>query len=259
MVRGDRHRRWGNRTPGPDDQYLVASNTKTFTAVMVMQLRDEGRLSLDDVLGDHLSDVPHAVTVRQALAHVSGMQREPLGDIWDTLDQPDAVPLMRGFAEAERVGRPHTQWHYSNLAYAVLGQVVEKLEGRPWFGVPGGPVAAPLGDVAHHGGLRRRDHVTGYFVAALPRRPPARAGPRHEGHGGRRRPGEHRSRPGPLVGVRGRAGPEILSPDTLEEMCQPQVLLTPTAGPARWASASSCTGPSRAGRGSATAADCPVT
>ena len=119
-------------TPGPDDQYLVGSNTKTFTAVMVMQLRDEGRLTLDDLLADHLPDVGHPVTVRQALAHVSGMQREPLGDVWDTLEQPDAASLVRGFAEAERVGRPHTRWHYSNLAYAVLGQVVEKLDGRPW-------------------------------------------------------------------------------------------------------------------------------
>ncbi len=152
------------RTPGPDDQYLIASNTKTFTAVMVMQLRDEGRLSLDDLLGDHLPDVPHAVTVRQALAHVSGMQREPLGDIWDTLDQPDAVSLMRGFAEAERVGRPHTRWHYSNLAYAVLGQVVEKLEGRPWFESLQARLLRPLEMSRTTVGFVDDDHVTGYFV-----------------------------------------------------------------------------------------------
>ena len=50
------------RPPGVDDQFLVASNTKTFTAVLVMQLRDEGRLALDDLLGDHLPGVAHPVT-----------------------------------------------------------------------------------------------------------------------------------------------------------------------------------------------------
>ena len=123
---------------------------------MLMQLRDEGRLTLDDLLADHLPDVGHPVTVRQALAHVSGMQREPLGDVWDTLEQPDAASLVRGFAEAERVGRPHTRWHYSNLAYAVLGQVVEKLDGRPWVESLGRAVAAPARDAPDHGGVRRR-------------------------------------------------------------------------------------------------------
>src|ERR1700710_2707567 len=59
--------------PGPDDQFLIASNTKTFTAVLVMQLRDEGRLTLDDLLGDHVPEVSHPLTIRQCLAHVSGM------------------------------------------------------------------------------------------------------------------------------------------------------------------------------------------
>ena len=212
------------RTPGPDDQYLIASNTKTFTAVMVMQLRDEGRLSLDDLLGDHLPDVPHAVTVRQALAHVSGMQREPLGDIWDTLDQPDAVSLMRGFAEAERVGRPHTRWHYSNLAYAVLGQVVEKLEGRPWFESLQARLLRPLEMSRTTVGFVDDDHVTGYFVPPfhdVPRPEPVLEMKAMSAVGGLASTARDLARWSAFV-----ASPdaEILSPDTIEEMCQPQVL-----------------------------------
>ena len=212
-------------TPGPDDQYLIASNTKTFTAVMVMQLRDEGRLSLDDLLGDHLPDVPHAVTVRQALAHVSGMQREPLGDVWDTLDQPDATSLMRGFAEAERVGLPHSRWHYSNLVYAVLGQVVEKLEGRPWIESLDARLLQPLEMRRTTVGFVDDAHVTGYFV------PPFHDVPREE-------PVIDLRAMTPVGGLASTArdlarwsafvaspDPDILSPDTLEEMCQPQVLL----------------------------------
>ena len=212
-------------TPGPDDQYLIGSNTKTFTAVMLMQLRDEGRLTLDDLLADHLPDVGHPVTVRQALAHVSGMQREPLGDVWDTLEQPDAASLVRGFAEAERVGRPHTRWHYSNLAYAVLGQVVEKLDGRPWVESLDERLLRPLEMRRTTVGFVDDDHVTGYFV------PPFHDVPREEPVldlramtpvGGLASTARDLARWSAFV-----ASPpdEVLSPDTLEEMCQPQVLL----------------------------------
>ena len=192
---------------------------------MLMQLRDEGRLTLDDLLADHLPDVGHPVTVRQALAHVSGMQREPLGDVWDTLEQPDAASLVRGFAEAERVGRPHTRWHYSNLAYAVLGQVVEKLDGRPWVESLRDAVAAPARDAPDHGGVRRRRPRDGLLRAAVPRRTPGGAGAGPPRHDPGRGPRQHGARPGPLVGVRRLTPDEVLSPDTLEEMCQPQVLL----------------------------------
>ena len=50
---------------GPDTQYPVASNTKTFTAVLVMQLRDEGRLDLDDRLGEHLPDLRHEIAASE--------------------------------------------------------------------------------------------------------------------------------------------------------------------------------------------------
>src|SRR4029078_10099257 len=118
------------RAPPADDQFLVASNTKTFTAVMVMQLRDEGRLALDDLLGEHVPEVSPPLTIGQCLAHVSGMAREPLGDVWETLEQPDAKTLRRDFDDVERVGRPHDHWHYSNVVYAMLGKLVEELDGR---------------------------------------------------------------------------------------------------------------------------------
>ena len=212
-------------TPGPDDQYLVGSNTKTFTAVMLMQLRDEGRLTLDDLLADHLPDVGHPVTVRQALAHVSGMQREPLGDVWDTLEQPDAASLVRGFAEAERVGRPHTRWHYSNLAYAVLGQVVEKLDGRPWVESLDERLLRPLEMRRTTVGFVDDDHVTGYFVPPfhdVPRAEPVLDLRAMTPVGGLASTARDLARWSAFV-----ASPpdEILSPDTLEEMCQPQVLL----------------------------------
>ncbi|HET9842975.1 MAG TPA: serine hydrolase domain-containing protein, partial [Nocardioides sp.] len=121
-----------DRAPTADDQFLIASNTKTFIAVMVMQLRDAGRLTLDDLLGDHVREVSHPITIRQCLAHVSGMAREPLGDVWETLENPSAKELRRDFDDVERVLKPHDHWHYSNVVFAMLGQLIEELDQRPW-------------------------------------------------------------------------------------------------------------------------------
>ena len=153
-----------DRAPTADDQFLVASNTKTFTAVMVMQLRDEGRLGLDDLLGDHVPEVSHPITVRQCLAHVSGMASEPLGDVWETLEQPDAKTLRRDFDDVERIGRPHDHWHYSNVVYAMLGQLVEELDGRSWEDSLRARLLAPLGMRRTSVGFDDGPHATGYYV-----------------------------------------------------------------------------------------------
>jgi CubicO group peptidase (beta-lactamase class C family) len=119
---------------GVDTQFLIASNTKTFVAAMIMQLRDEGRLRLDDQVDDLLPGSAHpGVTVRQLLAHVSGMQRESVApDFWDTLEIPDAAAFLTDWNATERVLGPHAAWHYSNLGYIVLGEIIGHLDGRPW-------------------------------------------------------------------------------------------------------------------------------
>jgi CubicO group peptidase (beta-lactamase class C family) len=116
-----------------DTQYAVASITKTFTATTVMQLRDEGKLDLDDPLERHLPDVAHGgLTLGRMLAHASGLQREPPGEVWETLVFPEAEELLASLPEAEQVLPGATAWHYSNLAYALLGQVVGRIVGRPF-------------------------------------------------------------------------------------------------------------------------------
>lgn len=114
----------------PDTQYAVASITKTFTAVSVLQLRDAGKLDLDDPLSKHLPEAAHGTpTLRRMLAHASGLQREPPGEIWETLTFPGEEDLLRGLEEAEQVLPPMAAWHYSNLAYALLGVVVSRTSG----------------------------------------------------------------------------------------------------------------------------------
>lgn len=129
-----------------DTQFMIGSVTKTFTALVVMSLRDEGRLDLDDTLGDHLSGQQHArVPLRQMLAHASGLQREPVGNIWESLVAPDRDAFLAGVEQAEQVLPAHHAFHYSNLAYGLLGQVVESVTGREWDDLVRERVLEPLG------------------------------------------------------------------------------------------------------------------
>lgn len=113
--------------------YRIGSITKTFTAVTIMQLRDEGRIDLDAPIRRYLDAYPDGPTVRQALAHLSGLQREPPGEIWETMRVPTREELVRGLAEAEQVLEPGREWHYSNLAFAALGEVVARVVGSGSF------------------------------------------------------------------------------------------------------------------------------
>ena len=131
----------------PDHQYRVGSITKTFTAVSIMQLRAEGKLELDDRLDAHL-DVPvhGALTIRRMLAHASGLQREIPGDVWETLAFPRSTPeLLKALEDAELVLGPGERWHYSNLAYILLGEVVAKLSGIAYEDYVDTRVLEPLG------------------------------------------------------------------------------------------------------------------
>jgi len=129
-----------------DTQYAVASITKTFTAAALLQLRDEGKLDLEDPLSRHLPEAAHGTpTLRRMLSHASGLQREPPGEIWETLEFPDEEELLRGLEEAEQVVPPAAAWHYSNLAYALLGHVVARVSGVPFRDYIQERLAGPLG------------------------------------------------------------------------------------------------------------------
>ena len=90
------------RRPPPTCPTGSAASPRRFTAVLVHQLRDAGLLDLDDRLEQHLPGTRHgAVTLRRMLAHLSGLQREPVGDLWVDL----LVPTPRGAAGGLRAGR----------------------------------------------------------------------------------------------------------------------------------------------------------
>ena len=116
----------------PDTQYRVGSITKTFTSAAIMQLRDAGKLDLEDTLDRHVEGVAHRPTLRRLLSHSSGLQRETHDDSWLTLRFAAADELVATLDRAEQVLPAGARFHYSNLAYALLGVVVERASGIPY-------------------------------------------------------------------------------------------------------------------------------
>jgi CubicO group peptidase (beta-lactamase class C family) len=132
--------------PDPKTQYRLGSITKTLTATMVMQLRDEGFFALDDLLYRHLPGTPvGGITLRQLLGHVSGLQREPDGPWWERSAGGDVDRLLAELAFDKLAGPPFKTFHYSNLGYGLLGAVLQKVTGESWGDLVGKRVLDPLG------------------------------------------------------------------------------------------------------------------
>jgi CubicO group peptidase (beta-lactamase class C family) len=130
----------------PETQYRIGSITKTFTAAAVLALRDEGRLELDNPIERHIPEARFGeLTLRRLLAHSSGLQREPPGEVWETLEFPRGDELLERLAEAELVLPAGERWHYSNLAYALLGEVVGRVAGSSFADFVRERFIGPLG------------------------------------------------------------------------------------------------------------------
>jgi CubicO group peptidase (beta-lactamase class C family) len=117
----------------PDTQFRVGSITKTFTAVAIMQLRDAGKLDLEDTLDMHVEGAAHRPSLRRLLSHASGLQRETQDDSWLTLRFAPPDELLETLENAEMVLPSGARFHYSNLAYALLGIVVERVSGMSYM------------------------------------------------------------------------------------------------------------------------------
>ncbi|WP_327402814.1 beta-lactamase family protein [Streptomyces sp. NBC_01288] len=152
VVRGGRAVWHGARTSvdghGPDEnvQYRIGSITKTFTAVLVLRLRDEGVLDLGDPLEKHLPGTGAGeATIAQLLAHTSGLAAESPAPWWERTPgslRPELRDVLGEQPLLHPVGR---RFHYSNPGYTVLGALIEELRGAPWEDVLRREVLEPLG------------------------------------------------------------------------------------------------------------------
>ncbi len=121
----------------PDSLFQIGSITKPWTGTMIMQLIDEGRLSLDTTLAEALpgsricaSDIGGQVTVRHLLNHTSGID----GDLFtDTGRGDDCVErYVAALADAAVSHPAGAAYSYCNSGFVLLGRIIEVLDGRVW-------------------------------------------------------------------------------------------------------------------------------
>jgi CubicO group peptidase (beta-lactamase class C family) len=159
----------------PDAQYRIGSITKTLTAVLVLQCRDDGLLDLDDRVARHLpeSGYPQA-TLRELLGHASGMQAEPVGPWWERSPGGGVAQLLAANDARGQVLTAGSAFHYSNLAYALLGEIVSRLRGATWSELVSERLLAPLA-MTRTSYLPMGEHTlgnsVGHFAGTLTREP----------------------------------------------------------------------------------------
>lgn len=153
--------------------YRIASITKLFTATAILQLRDQGKLQLDDPIERYLSwyrirnRFPNAppVTIRHLLTHTSGLPREAAFPYWTDYKFPTRNDLIKALEQQESIFPTETRLKYSNLAYALLGEIVGEVSGIPYSEYVTRNILNPLGMVStmvHFQDAHRKLLATGY-------------------------------------------------------------------------------------------------
>ncbi len=137
----------GRRVPArPGTIYRIGSLTKTFTAAAIVQLAQQGKLSLHDPAATYIASFPwpHTITIEQLLTHQSGIPS--YSDI-ETLDRHrEYTPgqLVGAAATQPLLFEPGTQWSYSNTNYVLLGMIVERVSGVPYPAYLQSAILTPL-------------------------------------------------------------------------------------------------------------------
>ncbi|WP_086737975.1 serine hydrolase domain-containing protein [Erythrobacter colymbi] len=136
----------------PDTVFRLGSITKQFAAAMIVQLAQEGKLSLDDPLAKFFPDYPQpgsAATVRQLLQHTSGIQSYtsmPGAMAPENIAKPrTTAELIAWFRDQPSPHKPGEAWEYNNSGYVLLGAIIEQVTGKPWHQALEERITGPLG------------------------------------------------------------------------------------------------------------------
>ncbi len=122
----------------PRHRFRVASHTKTFTAAGILKLREQGKLKLDDPVGQFVGKLHKKVaqtTISQLLSHSAGLVRDgdDAGQFMDRRPFLSTDELM-AVLQAPPMIEPNTRLKYSNIGYGLLGRVIEAVTGEPYAG-----------------------------------------------------------------------------------------------------------------------------
>ena len=116
----------------PDTKFRIASVTKQFTAVLVLQLVEEGKIKLDgkitDYLTDYRKDTGEKVTIHQLLNHTSGIP-----DYKNVSSNPySAADFVKKHVSGDLEFEPGSKYRYNNGGYSILGAIIEKVTGKTY-------------------------------------------------------------------------------------------------------------------------------
>jgi D-alanyl-D-alanine carboxypeptidase len=116
-----------------DTKFRIASITKTYTAVMIFQLIEEGKLKLSDNLDRFFPQIPNAgkITIAHILSHRSGIPDLNVNDGWRS-QQRTHEEVIAALTKGKPIFEPDSQHLYSNTGYVILGYILEKLDGKPY-------------------------------------------------------------------------------------------------------------------------------
>ena len=138
--------------PNTDETvYDLASITKPFTALLIMMMQEEGRLSVSDLACSYLTDCPEAwrtITIQQLLTHTSGIESYSRLPQWD--EELDTRLFWRGGAAMMMRDQPlrfspGTGWRYSNTGFDLLGLIIERVSGKTLPDMYRDRILSPLG------------------------------------------------------------------------------------------------------------------
>lgn len=142
----------GKRKITPDTVFRLGSITKQFTAAMILQLAEEGKLGLDDPLSKFVPDYPGPgakATIRQLLNHTSGIASYTGLPGWMTeanTSRPITTQQLIDLTKDKPLDfEPGTKFSYNNSGYVLLGAIIEKIDGRPWHQSLEQRITKPLG------------------------------------------------------------------------------------------------------------------
>jgi len=133
----------------PDLPYQIASNSKQFTAMALLLLEDEGKVSLDDHVSKWIPGISGGdrITIRQLLSHTSGLQDFwPQDYMFADMTKPTAPQgIVDKWAKRPLDYQPGARWQYSNTGYVVAGMIAEKASGEPLLQYLDRKIFKPLG------------------------------------------------------------------------------------------------------------------
>lgn len=118
-----------------DTVFPINSMTKAFTGVALMQLIEQGKLTLDEPIGKHLPALPqqwHSLTTRQLLAHTTGHPKILSGHNIDLIAGNEPQAAWEKVQTLSMLFPTNTQFDYNQTGYIVLGQLIDKLSGQPF-------------------------------------------------------------------------------------------------------------------------------